>query len=88
MNGEGIIDRACARTFSTLTCVNIATLSASSLTAGQIFLPRDSTSTIFIQSVNFIERKCSLDSELSEFEGINVTGDIYWILERTATTQD
>ena len=51
----------------------------------KILLPRDSTSTIFIQFVNFIERKCSLDSELSEFEGIIVIGDIYWILERSAT---
>ena len=46
--------------------------------------PNDS-STIFIRSVNFIERKFSLDSELSEFEGIIVIGDIYWILERSAT---
>jgi len=48
-------------------------------------LPRDSTSTIFIRFVNFIDRKCSLDSELYEFEGIIVIGDIYWILERSAT---
>ena len=49
------------------------------------FLPRQLTSTIFIRFVNFIDRKCSLDSELSEFEGIIVIGDIYWILERSAT---
>ena len=77
--------RSSARTFSTLTCDNIVILHAGFLTASQIFLPRDSTSTIFIQSVNFVERKCSLDSELSAFEGINVIGDIYWILERSAT---
>ena len=76
MNGEGIIDRACARTFSTLTCVNIVILHGGSLTAGQNFLPRHSTYTIFIRSVNFIERKCSLDSELSQFEEIIVIGDI------------
>ena len=62
MNGEGIIDRARARTFSTQTCVNIVILHAGSLIAGKKILPRDSTSTI--RSVNFIDRKCSLDSEL------------------------
>ena len=55
------------------------------LVCQSIFLPRQLTSTIFIRFVNFIDRKCSLDSELSEFEGIIVIGDIYWILERSAT---
>ena len=65
--------------------ISLSFLSAASLTAGQIFLPRQVTSIIFIQSVNFIDRKCSLGSELSEFEGINVVGDVYWIFERSAT---
>ena len=49
------------------------------------FSPRELTSTIVIQYVNFIDRKCSLDSQLSEFEGIIVIGDIYWILEGSET---
>ena len=67
--------RSCPASFCTLgTCLPV-----------KIFLPRQLTSTIFIRFVNFIDRKCSLDSELSEFEGIIVIGDIYWILERSAT---
>ena len=50
-------------------------LSVASLTAGEICFPRQLTSTIFIQSKNFIDRKCSLDSELSKFDGINVIRD-------------
>ena len=38
-----------------------------------------------MRTLQKIDRKCSLDSELSEFEGIIVIGDIYWILERSAT---
>ena len=76
--GGGIIDRACARTFHQRRA-RVAVLSflcAAPLTAGQFF-PRDLTSRILIQSVSFTDRKCSLDSELSKFEGIHVIGDIY-----------
>ena len=82
MNGEGIIDRVCAHTFYRWPA-SFCTLAPWLLV--KFFLQRDSTSTIFIQFVSFIDRKCSLDSELSEFEGIIVIGDIYWILERCAT---
>ena len=71
MNGEGIIDRACARTFHRWPARYAVISLCGSLTAAQFF-PRDLTSSIFIQSVNFIDRKNSLHSELSEFEGINV----------------
>ena len=68
-----------------LTCVNIVILHAGSLTVGQKFFATRLNFYNFYQSVNFIERKCSLNSELSEFEGIIVIGDIYWILELSAT---
>ena len=73
LNGEGVIDRACVRTFHRWPARYAVILSTASLTAGQIF--SHDLAAIFIQSVNFIDRKCSLDSELSNFEGIIVIGD-------------
>ena len=83
-------DRACARAqLSPLTCVSgVSPLiyQRPPLTAGNFFATRLNI-YIFIRSVNFSEGKCSLDSELSEFEEIFVIGDIglYLILERSAT---
>ena len=74
MNKEGNIDRACVRTFQR--CPLPVSARPPRLLVKNFF-PSNLTSTIFIQSVNFIDRKCSLDSELSEFEGIIVIGDIY-----------
>ena len=37
------------------------------------------TSSIFIQFVNLMDRKCSTDSELSDYEGISAVGTLYWI---------
>ena len=72
---------------SLLYCIyHCVILSAASLTADQKLSLRDLNSTIPIQSVNFIDKRCSLDSELSKFEEINVIGDKYRIsFERSAT---
>ena len=77
MNGEVIIDRAYAHTFHCCPAFNTVSFSALPPCLLVKNFSRELTSIIFIRSVSFIDRKCSLDSELSKFEGINVIGDIY-----------
>ena len=50
------------------------------------FFVRELTSAILIESVYFIERKCSLDSEFPEYEGIcAIEAALYWFLEQSVT---
>ena len=75
MNREGIIDRA---HISPVSCVSTVISQRGLLDCwSKLFSTRPFhlTSTISIRSVNFINRKSSLDSELSEFERINVIED-------------
>ena len=49
------------------------------------FFVRELTSAILIESVYF-ERKCSLDSEFLEYEGIcEIEAALYWFLEQSVT---